>query len=821
MGLLPAVASGQATVQPPTIQFTPRSNLISDVARIGDAVMFDSDADGPLPARLTIVGGLGGPYSAAGVSSPPHYIKQFDGQDWVDLPSASEFVAQSWMSAVMDPDGSGPLPETLVTFGTFCEPGVSPMASPVQNYRQVRWSGLAAYVGRQWVPVPGSEATVSNAPALTNLAFNAGTINEVLPSRAVVIDFDGSGMQPPMLACLARLNGETSGIYLWTTEAWQRIANLSANSFNHGNFALTVHDADAEGPTPPVLISTIGLLDASGSVTPGAQRYDGAQWKPVSQENLQVWAVASLPIDPSRPTKRSLVARARPSSAALDRLVVLNGERWQILSEFSGFSSSGPSASLMLADPDGDGPRGVGLVEIDQSSVRWFQPPAAPSASWTTGRFTALYGPSMSKSRSFAYDPDGSGPRPPEPVTVTLVDQSQFIGSQFGINAYRRAGSRMDVMSSVYERLSSLPVLLPFNSAPAAEPLGSWLVTGNSPSPQQTLLSNLVFVPYVGPLSLGRHPLAGTLPALANLATPFQLSTTNVREFGFDIDGPGPREAQTYRWFPRQDRRLSSTNTFEPRLPPSLWRWNGTAWNRVPLPTLRPQTAFLRADYPRQVPTAICVAVIDAATGRIATSATPRPTLALAGDFDFADGQPVGPILFYTPGTREVNITSVLPERVTTTRGMPFVLSASASGSGPISTRWVSVPPLPSDAVTSGSTLSVSSMLSGTYELTFEATPEPVFAGAPSETVSSITVVVTVPPCGVADVAGPNQAAGRDNRLTADDVIVYIGRYFAPVGSAQRTLADIAGLNQSPGSDGQVNADDLVYFLSEFFAGCD
>lgn len=66
-----------------------------------------------------------------------------------------------------------------------------------------------------------------------------------------------------------------------------------------------------------------------------------------------------------------------------------------------------------------------------------------------------------------------------------------------------------------------------------------------------------------------------------------------------------------------------------------------------------------------------------------------------------------------------------------------------------------------------------------------------------------------------ADIAGGNQVAVPDNLLTADDVIVYLSRFFA--GDAR---ADIAGPNQSVGSDGQLGADDVVLFLSRFFAGC-
>ena len=69
--------------------------------------------------------------------------------------------------------------------------------------------------------------------------------------------------------------------------------------------------------------------------------------------------------------------------------------------------------------------------------------------------------------------------------------------------------------------------------------------------------------------------------------------------------------------------------------------------------------------------------------------------------------------------------------------------------------------------------------------------------------------------CGASDVAGQNQANGPDGALTADDIIVFLGWYFA--GDLQ---ADYAGSNQDPNADGELTADDIIVFLSNYFAGC-
>jgi uncharacterized membrane protein len=71
-------------------------------------------------------------------------------------------------------------------------------------------------------------------------------------------------------------------------------------------------------------------------------------------------------------------------------------------------------------------------------------------------------------------------------------------------------------------------------------------------------------------------------------------------------------------------------------------------------------------------------------------------------------------------------------------------------------------------------------------------------------------------PCpNLSDVAGPNQSTTPDNQLTADDIIVFLGWYFA-----SDTRADVAGANQSPTPDGEFTADDIIVFLGRYFAGC-
>jgi hypothetical protein len=70
-------------------------------------------------------------------------------------------------------------------------------------------------------------------------------------------------------------------------------------------------------------------------------------------------------------------------------------------------------------------------------------------------------------------------------------------------------------------------------------------------------------------------------------------------------------------------------------------------------------------------------------------------------------------------------------------------------------------------------------------------------------------------PCGNADVAGAGQTIGADGFLTSDDIIVFIGWFFA--GDLR---ADVAGSGQIIGSDGILTADDIIVFVNWFFQGC-
>jgi uncharacterized membrane protein len=72
-----------------------------------------------------------------------------------------------------------------------------------------------------------------------------------------------------------------------------------------------------------------------------------------------------------------------------------------------------------------------------------------------------------------------------------------------------------------------------------------------------------------------------------------------------------------------------------------------------------------------------------------------------------------------------------------------------------------------------------------------------------------------VVPCGWSDVAGAGQVERSDGALSADDLVVFVGWFFA--GDAR---ADVGGAGGAVEPDGVLTADDLTLFVARFFAGC-
>jgi hypothetical protein len=90
-----------------------------------------------------------------------------------------------------------------------------------------------------------------------------------------------------------------------------------------------------------------------------------------------------------------------------------------------------------------------------------------------------------------------------------------------------------------------------------------------------------------------------------------------------------------------------------------------------------------------------------------------------------------------------------------------------------------------------------------------------------TNTVSAL-VTIDLPSAGPvcnnpSNISGPGQnTTAIDAELTADDIIVFLNRFFAG-----NLLSDVSGPGQNTTAiDGELTADDIIVFLNRFFAGC-
>lgn len=152
------------------------------------------------------------------------------------------------------------------------------------------------------------------------------------------------------------------------------------------------------------------------------------------------------------------------------------------------------------------------------------------------------------------------------------------------------------------------------------------------------------------------------------------------------------------------------------------------------------------------------------------------------------------------------------PSGMAVCRSASATLGVVATGSGTLTYRWrkngqwMDAASNPSVA-TSQLTLAPGSAMTGKYDCLVGN-----MCGATASEIVSITLLCQ----SVADVASLGGGAGCDGTITADDLVLYLGEYFA----GNLAVADVARLGGAPSPDGQLTADDLIVFLGAFFAGC-
>lgn len=257
-------------------------------------VTWDPDGGGPQGACLVAGGYSPGLYG---------YVKRWNGVQWVSLMEGSS-IYNVWDVSIWDPDGSGPLAESLVACGSFAT-GLGLSVRNVGLWNGAAWQSLGAglsgtvYGLTSWDPDGTGLAPnllvacgqFSIAPSGQNAfqvaAWNGttwstvgGSFNENVYATAL---WDADGEGPGVARLVACGNFTMAGgvpasrVAVWSGTAWEAIGA----GFNDYVFALSMWDPDGDGSSGPCLIAGGNFTQSGVASVPGAAQWNGEQWVPI------------------------------------------------------------------------------------------------------------------------------------------------------------------------------------------------------------------------------------------------------------------------------------------------------------------------------------------------------------------------------------------------------------------------------------------------------------------------------------------------------------------------------------------------------------
>jgi Immunoglobulin domain/Galactose oxidase, central domain len=216
-----------------------------------------------------------------------------------------------------------------------------------------------------------------------------------------------------------------------------------------------------------------------------------------------------------------------------------------------------------------------------------------------------------------------------------------------------------------------------------------------------------------------------------------------------------------------------------------LWEWNGTAWTLISaaLPSARESAAM----------------VFDST----------RQRLLVAGGF--SERGRLGDAWERSAGTGTMPVLTVSPTPRRLLPGGTVVLSASATGSGPLAYQWLrNGSNVLNGPRTSGATTPTLTIVGAEY---FDSGQYSIRVSNTCGSVTSAPVLLDVR-C-PADLDNGSQTGVRDGAVDVSDLIAFL-TFFEQGGP----LADIDNGTNTGTPDGGVDSSDLTYFLRRFDIGC-
>ncbi len=360
---------------------------------------WDPDGDGPESPVLIAGGSVTYPGAIKGFNA-----LRWTGERWEPLGQGPPIQVQSL--GAWDPDGDGPANPVVVAGG---------VSGGVYTFDGATWAQLGAMQnGKVWriltwdpdgdgpaglqLVIGGDFTTIGGEPIAYIAAWDGSAWGPIgdpipMPARALTVwDADGDGPNAPLLVA------GSSKVRVFDGAMWSM---LDATD-DDGTSALAVWDEDGDGPNPPVLYGA-GNFDTS-SPTPMryvVARWTGSGWEQVGVSPL-VTSVRDLLVgDPDGPGPAP-VGLVITADVFNRECFFWDGSVWSDWS--SGIQS--PLNAATFADPDGAGPAGVRLVVGGNSN------PGAPASrdAWGWQKLgSGLLGTCGALAR---WDPDGPGPEP-------------------------------------------------------------------------------------------------------------------------------------------------------------------------------------------------------------------------------------------------------------------------------------------------------------------------------------------------------------------------------------------------------------------------
>lgn len=343
---------------------------------------------------------------------------------WLEGTAGHDIAGRPYALCVFDPDHEGNARPQLFVGGSF---------GAVGGYNAF---DLVGWNGEQWYPVPGDPGggpvrTLAaldpdgDGPIRTSLfvarsssiqLWQEGSLWRSIGAVGGLVlaftqfDPDGTGPMPSSVVAGGNFTSvggvSATDLAAWDGAQWRAIAPgfSPVTSFIR---AVTVFDADGDGPMGPMLVVGGVFSAVGGTAADSIAAWDGSSWSALGDGLASgVMALAVHDFDgpggqPARLVAATDQASEVPSGA---RIMAWDGASWSIVGDYSGVAN----ALLSIERPGGPGLVAVNLEAREWDGAAWQPPFPAPGA----GSFSGFGG-------SVFIDPDADGPEPERVVFAT------------------------------------------------------------------------------------------------------------------------------------------------------------------------------------------------------------------------------------------------------------------------------------------------------------------------------------------------------------------------------------------------------------------